>query len=575
MSRRHGLHAVHPRAWEKHHVLPVKGVRSPRSMARLLKWLSQEVNQSRRLQHLAFEMKSSPQMFSGQQVIQLAPYFKVNLIIALHFMDHHLLGVSCEQAATLIRLLIPPEQKLEALKILGEHLLDPANRDEIKSAFPPSPVLIQQVQTILDQVRGSSHVYGRIKAKSAIFLIDTSGSMHTEFSSECGSRFNRLEYVVHDLHKILHHRVPPEFRFNIFSFSSDLYKWKRTMQFASRANLKEAEHYLDTLEPEGGTNTHDALRAALAEPDVEVIYLLSDGEPTSGITSFDGIVSDVCKYNAMRATPAQIHTVAFLMGHHGDDPRPRRLMAAIAASTGGVFRCVDPHAPDHEDHGDFLDEDASFSDSAEFQQYFASRMAAIPQSIYDMCNKASLLADMPPPPNWKGNLISRQRSATEVLVSGIEAQKDRGHHIYNVDVALRDILPTRPICWTLAKTFNDFKRLHNKVKNLIDLNLTRLPPDPLFNNHSAEFLANRKTMLQTYIQNLYLNLGPFANSDLNEFLMYDDNVDEAIAEATDICQAHYLAQMEAEGKTSIRPVASNQNRPFVPSQGINSGNFMY
>ncbi len=33
--------------------------------------------------------------------------------------------------------------------------------------------------------------------------------------SECGEQFNRLEYVVHDLHKILHHRVPYVFIFPI------------------------------------------------------------------------------------------------------------------------------------------------------------------------------------------------------------------------------------------------------------------------------------------------------------------------------------------------------------------------
>lgn len=75
-------------------------------------------------------------------------------------------------------MLVPPEQKIEALKVLSEHLLDPGkelwccysdkrvvNRQEILTAFPPVPILRQQIQEILDNVRGSSHVYGRIKVK--------------------------------------------------------------------------------------------------------------------------------------------------------------------------------------------------------------------------------------------------------------------------------------------------------------------------------------------------------------------------------------------------------------------------
>jgi len=329
------------------------------------------------------------------------------------------------------------------------------------------------------------------------------------------------------------------------------------MQFANRPVLEEAEHFLDHLEAGGGTNTHDALRAALQEPDVEVIYLLSDGEPTSGITDPSSIINDVKQFNALRSTPVQIHTVAFLMGHEYDDPTPRRLMGAIAAATGGVFRCLDPFAPEHEEHGDFLDDNSSFSDDADFQRFYANRLAALPPNVFDLCNKLSLLANMPPPPNWKGNLINRQRTNTEVVVPKVEQNKDHGHHIYDVQIVLQNVVPDKPITWTLSKTFNDFKHLHDKVKNLIDTTSVHLPPDPLFHHHNAEFLENRRVLLQTYIQNLYISLGPFANPDVNEILMYDTNVDEAIAEATDIYQAHYIAGLNASG-----------NAPGFPPQGF-------
>lgn len=549
---RHGLHAAHPRAWEKHHVLPVRGVRSPRRMAHLEKLLAEEDDVSRKLRHLVFEIKRSPQLFSGAQVIRISRYFGPNLIIALHLLDHHLLGVTCAEAATLIRLLPVPEQKLEALKVLSEHLLDPVNREEVTSAFPNSPVLRQQVATILSQVRGSSHVYGRIKSKSAIFLIDISGSMETEFTSECGSRFNRLEYVVHDLHKILHHRVPSDFQFNILTFASHVNHWRNSLQYAYQSTLKEAEHFLDELDPGGGTNTHDALRAALAEPSVEAIYLLSDGEPTSGITDANSIISDVRNWISMRTTPVQLHTVAFLMGHEYDDPTPRRLMGTLAAVGGGVFRCLDPHASEHEEHGDFLESSANFADDVDFQDFFANRMASIPQSALDVCNRGGLYANLPPPPNWKGGLLSRPRTAAEVSVPKIEAHKISGHHVYDVQIMLQEVLPFKPITWVLSKTFNEFKDFNNKIKDqIVALDLVHLPADPLFHTHDFKFLEQRRIALEQYLQSLYVNIGPFSNADLNEFLMYDTNVDEAIAEATDIYQANQLNMLQASAPVVV------------------------
>lgn len=91
---------------------------------------------------------------------------------------------------------------------------------------------------------------------------------------------------------------------------------------------------------------------------VEDIYLLSDGEPTHGITNTRDIIADIQSWNLRRKNPVRINTIAFLMGHYTNDPKvlyfyevifliiiyqPRQLMASIAATTGGVYRCLDPN----------------------------------------------------------------------------------------------------------------------------------------------------------------------------------------------------------------------------------------
>jgi hypothetical protein len=94
-------------------------------------------------------------------------------------------------------------------------------------------------------MKGKSHVYGHIRANKVVFLIDISGSMGTEFRTNCGESFNRLEYVVHDLHKILHHRVSKDFKFNIITFGHTTHSWHPFLKDATRSHLKEAGNYFN------------------------------------------------------------------------------------------------------------------------------------------------------------------------------------------------------------------------------------------------------------------------------------------------------------------------------------------
>ena len=99
----HGLHLVHSKAWEKHHELPIYGVRSRRQMNRLISKLSQFQQATDRLQQLVYEMKIYPQAFSGDQVIALSSYFPgTEFVLALHLLDHHFFGLRCDQAGQLL-----------------------------------------------------------------------------------------------------------------------------------------------------------------------------------------------------------------------------------------------------------------------------------------------------------------------------------------------------------------------------------------------------------------------------------------------------------------------------------------
>jgi uncharacterized protein YegL len=373
----HGLHLINSNAWEKHHELPIHGVRSQRQIHRLMSNLSESQQPPQRLQQLAYEMKTCPQAFSGDQVIALAPYFPGSeLVLALHLFDNHLFGFRCDQAAQLLQMISVPEQRLDALQVIDENLLDPINRFQLRNLFPP--YLLPQVDQLLAQVRGQSHIYGSITSSRVIFLIDTSGSMSTSFQTDCGHYFNRLQYVVHDLHKILHHRVQADLKFNMIHFNTRVHRWKNSLTPATAHHLKEAEHYLDHLEANGETNTDEALKTALSDEEADTIYLLSDGEPSMDMRT---ILLDLRGWLQQRRNPCVIHTVAFLLGHTRNDPRPREFMAQIAAMTGGVFRCMDPFTPVHEEFGgDSYSDNPNFNDD-DFVRFFQARLRDVPPQL--------------------------------------------------------------------------------------------------------------------------------------------------------------------------------------------------
>jgi hypothetical protein len=74
--------------------------------------------------------------------------------------------------------------------------------------------------------------------------------------------------------------LPRDVRFNLISFSSDVYPWKDAGVQATEKNKKKAETYISDLRAEGITVTDMALEEAFGNLDVDTIYLVTDGAPT-------------------------------------------------------------------------------------------------------------------------------------------------------------------------------------------------------------------------------------------------------------------------------------------------------
>jgi HEAT repeat protein len=138
-------------------------------------------------------------------------------------------------------------------------------------------------------------------SRKIIFLVDVSGSMRY---SQKGT--TRLEGAKAELTKVLR-ALAKEVRVNLIFFSDEAEAWKGRLVPVG-PNLKQALAAVEALESEGQTNIYDALEKAFADPDVDTVYLLSDGDPSVGkYTREAEILREVRRMN--QARQIIIHTI--------------------------------------------------------------------------------------------------------------------------------------------------------------------------------------------------------------------------------------------------------------------------
>jgi hypothetical protein len=138
----------------------------------------------------------------------------------------------------------------------------------------------------------------RISPRS-IFCIDTSSSMlqlarirklggRTVAPGDSGASEPKIDVVKRELERAVGSLLVG-FEFNILGYSRSWFAWKGAqtdlrLEAATAESLPDAARWARSLRTGSGTNIHDTLVAALGVPNVDTIYLLSDGEPSVGGT---------------------------------------------------------------------------------------------------------------------------------------------------------------------------------------------------------------------------------------------------------------------------------------------------
>jgi Ca-activated chloride channel homolog len=134
-----------------------------------------------------------------------------------------------------------------------------------------------------------------VSAKDVIFVLDTSGSMAEEGKMEkarAALRFGVSSLDARD-------------RFNIISFAGEEHLLTERLIAANEEGKREAREFIERMKATGGTNINDALLAAIKQLQggerPQMIVLITDGQPTVGVTQASKIMSNAKEANKLNA----------------------------------------------------------------------------------------------------------------------------------------------------------------------------------------------------------------------------------------------------------------------------------
>ena len=192
--------------------------------------------------------------------------------------------------------------------------------------LPSREVAEKMLQTARDKIirDGDTGTYHgvTVPAGSVVFVLDTSGSMGSRYSS----KETYLSHFVRALKSTLKN-LPASQTFGIVLFGTTVRPWKNNLLVASEANIDAAIEFLSESRAGGGTNLFDALETALFFEDVQTVFLLTDGQPTIGKrTASSDILNEIGRLN--RDLKIRINTIA--AGSAAAD-----FMSELAEDSGG------------------------------------------------------------------------------------------------------------------------------------------------------------------------------------------------------------------------------------------------
>lgn len=157
----------------------------------------------------------------------------------------------------------------------------------------------------------TSKLFGiQIVSHRVIFIVDVSGSMEETMRRESKSAIaeTRMSVARRELVQAIS-SLENGALYNLITFSTSVNTWlKDGMAAVQEASRAEAKKFVRGLRAGGGTNLFDALEVAFEDPNVDTIFVISDGEPSYGrVLDVHEIRDAVARWNRNRGI--QINTI--------------------------------------------------------------------------------------------------------------------------------------------------------------------------------------------------------------------------------------------------------------------------
>ena len=166
-------------------------------------------------------------------------------------------------------------------------------------------------------------------AKDIIFVLDTSGSMADEGKIEKARK--ALLFGIQGLRDTD--------RFNVIGFAGEEHLMESNLIRADATGRKRGAEFVNRLQPTGGTNINDALRAAIRQFDAsnrpQMIVFMTDGLPTVGETNAEKIVQNA---RDSRKSIKNLHLFTFGVGYDVNT----QLLDKLASENGGTADYIEP-----------------------------------------------------------------------------------------------------------------------------------------------------------------------------------------------------------------------------------------
>jgi hypothetical protein len=177
-------------------------------------------------------------------------------------------------------------------------------------------------------VRTLSYYDIPVVSSRVAFLVDKSLSMLLPLGTD--QKVSRLDGAKQQLTSVLE-ALPADCHVNLVTFSGKVEAVWEQLRPASSDNKQDILKQVKRLVADSNTNIFDAIELAYKDPEVDTIYLLTDGEPTTGrLVAPEDILDEVLRWNRQRQIV--IHCIG--IGTDAD------LLKRLAQESGGTYKQV-------------------------------------------------------------------------------------------------------------------------------------------------------------------------------------------------------------------------------------------